>query len=82
MRIGHPADDFSDQLFAGLNKPLKADGNFRHAEQAMSKLMRHIEMHRCQHFGHGPVVADEIHDEGIAEPCIDAFIGEQVTHVE
>ena len=80
--LRHLADDLLDEIFARLQEVIEADRLVHHALEAPPVFGRNIEPLRRENFGHRPVMAQQVDDEGLAQRVVDAFICQQVAHVE
>ena len=82
MRVRHAAHGVGDHLLTGADKGVERDGNLGHAGQPAPEFFRHVAARRRQQLGQGPVVADQVDDEGGAQPLVDAFARQQLAHIE
>src|SRR6185437_6919173 len=80
--LRHVGDDFLDERLACLEKLIKTNFPVDHSLEAAFVFCRNLQARGCEDFGHRPVMADQIDDEGFAEFVIDAFVGEQVANIK
>ena len=81
MIIRHVADNLY-QCFVCVEQCLKRHGLISHSGKSAFIFAGDIFQGWADHFMHRAVVAQAIDDEGTAKIIRDAFIGQQVAHVE
>ena len=82
MCLRHVRDNAFDQGRACRDQLFSSHRLGDHTLETRDELGRDILGTHGQHLGHGPVVAEQIDDEGGAQPIVDALVGEQIADVE
>ena len=82
MNIRHASDNVGHQLLAGTDQHIQPDGNLHHPRKTAVELGAHVPAHWRQNPLDGPVMTDQIDDEGGAKPIVDPFVRQQTMDVE
>ncbi len=82
MSFGHLADDDVDQRTARGKKLRQGHRLCCHAFEAAQEFIADWLEAWCEHLGHGPIMAEQINDERAAQGVVDAFVGQEIPHVE
>ena len=79
--LGHTSDEFLDEFFPRAKQVAKCNSSYRHPLKSAREFLGDIEAHGRENLRHGPVVAEDVNQEGLSQGWPDSLVYEKVADI-